>query len=290
MLTPASPTARLGLPSEQMSCVRARVPAVPVAFKRSGRVEFCPVTLKHRKRRVLGPQAQHARACMADQVSGPEQQFLNHRANSSSLRRVAHGSVEPMQEGQPVHAPCGGHNTITAPPAVLDLDALSPKKKARAFALVQLRPRGADIPRLVSDPGAVTIDSRISAAHNMLFDRAAVVHGECVHVQRHVPAGQHTEVNGIAADPEAQDRSVDALQILVNQCQTSLVAQVVGQSLANEIGHVVGSHLQGERIMRPKLLILMKINSFLTLRSRTTCPLNPSQAPDACRVDCFRAN
>ena len=171
----------------------------------------------------------------------------------------------------------------------------------------------------------------------MLFGRAAVVHGEGIHIQRHVPTGQHTEVNGLAGDLEAkhggvdavsqvkpgggmrvhalaqggrrghstqtqrtgeervfalafdgievvlaqaqqtevafedvavgnatahregrvdQAVDVDALQILANQCQTGLVAQVVGQLFENEIGHV-GLHLLGEAHMRSKLLISM---------------------------------
>ena len=54
---------------------------------------------------------------------------------------------------------------------------------------------------------AVAIDPRIGAAH-MLFGRATVVHGEGVYIQRHVPTGQHTEVNGFAADLRAQHGGV----------------------------------------------------------------------------------
>jgi hypothetical protein len=42
-----------------------------------------------------------------------------------------------------------------------------------------------------------------------------------------------------------QGVEVDALQILANQCQTGLVAQVVGQWFDDEIGHGL-LHLLGE--------------------------------------------
>ena len=165
----------------------------------------------------------------------------------------------------------------------------------------------------------VAVDPRIRATH-MLFGGATVVHGEGVDVQRHIAAGQHTEVHRLAADFHAQHGGVDvidqvkprgrvrvhalaqggrrwhgpqtqcageegvfalafdgievvlaqtqqaevaledvavghprahgegrvhhgvevdALQILPNQCQAGLVAQVVGQLFDYKVGHVV---------------------------------------------------
>lgn len=57
---------------------------------------------------------------------------------------------------------------------------------------------------------AVAIHPRIGAAH-MLFDCPSVGTSEGFHIQRHVPAGQHTEVNGFAADLHAQYGSVDPI-------------------------------------------------------------------------------
>jgi hypothetical protein len=78
------------------------------ALKRSGRIELAPVTLKHRKRTVIGPQAQHPLAGMVDHASGLEHQLLHHRANSSSLRCVTHRRIGLMQrvlahQAQQVH-------------------------------------------------------------------------------------------------------------------------------------------------------------------------------------------
>jgi len=63
---------------------------------------------------------------------------------------------------------------------------------------------------------AVTIHPRIGAAH-MLFDCPAVGKSEGVYIQRHVPTGQHTEVNGFACDLEPQHRGVDALSQIKSQ-------------------------------------------------------------------------
>src|SRR5574344_2944480 len=50
--------------------------------RRSGCVELAPVSLKDRKRTVIGPQAQHPLARMAEHAASLEHQLLHHGANA----------------------------------------------------------------------------------------------------------------------------------------------------------------------------------------------------------------
>jgi hypothetical protein len=43
----------------------------------------------------------------------------------------------------------------------------------------------------------------------MLFGRAAVIHGEGIHIKGHIATGQCAKINGLALDPEPQYGGVD---------------------------------------------------------------------------------
>jgi len=68
---------------------------------RSDRIEIVLVMLKHRKRAVIGTHALHPLARVLDHVSGLEHQLLNHRTNSSSLRRLVQRQTWLMQSVLP---------------------------------------------------------------------------------------------------------------------------------------------------------------------------------------------
>ena len=55
------------------------------------------MTLKHRKRTVIGPQAQHPLAGMVEHASGLEHQLLHHCADASSLCAVAYRRIALVQ-------------------------------------------------------------------------------------------------------------------------------------------------------------------------------------------------
>lgn len=96
----------------------------------------------------------------------------------------------------------------------------------------------------------------------MFFGRAAVVHGEGVHIQRHVSAGQYAEVNGLAADLQTQGSGVDA----VGQIHPSGCMRVYALAQGGRRGH--GAQAQGTGKVGVLALDSMASKSFLPKHSR----------------------
>lgn len=274
------------------ACCEGLPAAVPVAFKLSGRVEFCPETLKHHKRRVVGPQAHYPLALALAQLR-PRGAGIGHFVLAHRLHR--RGEWVPLDdEGHLAHlrlgvladdtheigrVKAGGgakqqrHGDVaTAITAVrsrqpyrhgqhTEVNWLAADLQAQdsgVDVIVQINPRDMRVHAFAQGGrrghGAQAQGTDEVGFVALTFDGIEVVFAQAQLTEvalQNVAAGDAT-THREGRDNEGVD--VDALQILTNPWRTGLVAQVVGQLFENEIGHA-GLHFQGERHIRPKLLI-----------------------------------